>query len=91
MICISGRVRETDLTAASPYPRSLKPVKKCQNYVFEVVYHERLESLDVNTLFHHLYKVLQRYMVAQLVEALCCTLEDHRFDSRWCHWNFSLT
>jgi hypothetical protein len=29
--------------------------------------------------------------VAQLVEALHYKLEGHGFDSRWCHWNFSLT
>jgi len=31
------------------------------------------------------------YAVAQLVEALRCKPEDRGFDSRWCHWNFSLT
>jgi hypothetical protein len=29
--------------------------------------------------------------VAQLVEALRYKPEDRGFDSRWCHWNFSLT
>ena len=29
--------------------------------------------------------------VAQLVEALRYKLEGRGFDSRWCHWNFSLT
>ena len=29
--------------------------------------------------------------VAQLVEALCYKPEGCGFDSRWCHWNFSLT
>ena len=28
--------------------------------------------------------------MAQLVEALCYKLEGRGFDSRWCHWNFSL-
>jgi len=28
---------------------------------------------------------------AQLVEALRYKPEGPRFDSRWCHWNFSLT
>jgi len=27
---------------------------------------------------------------AQLVEVLCYKPEGHGFDSRWCHWNFSL-
>jgi len=30
-------------------------------------------------------------MVVQLVEALHYKSEGHSFDSRWCHWNFSLT
>jgi hypothetical protein len=30
-------------------------------------------------------------LVAQLVEALRYNLEGRGFDSRWCHWNFSLT
>ena len=29
--------------------------------------------------------------MAQLVEALRYKLESREFDSRWCHWNFSLT
>jgi len=31
------------------------------------------------------------HYVAQLVEALSYKPEGRRFDSRWCHWNFSLT
>ena len=32
-----------------------------------------------------------RHAVAQLVEALRYKSEGRGFDSRWCHWNFSLT
>ena len=31
------------------------------------------------------------HAVAQLVEALRYKSEGGGFDSRWCHWNFSLT
>jgi hypothetical protein len=31
------------------------------------------------------------HMVAQLVEALRYKLEGCRFNSLWCHWNFSLS
>jgi len=31
------------------------------------------------------------HAVAQLVETLRYKSEGHGFDSRWCHWNFSLT
>ena len=34
---------------------------------------------------------LPGYAVAQLVEALRYKSEGRGFDSRWCHWNFSLT
>jgi len=37
----------------------------------------------------HTYK--RGHMVVQLVEALRYKLKGHRFDSQWCHWNFSLT
>ena len=33
----------------------------------------------------------ERTAVAQLVEALRYKSEGRGFDSRWCHWNFSLT
>jgi len=34
---------------------------------------------------------VKNYAVAQLVEALRYKSEGRGFDSRWCHWNFSLT
>jgi hypothetical protein len=34
---------------------------------------------------------IEGHMVAQLVESLRYKPEGSRFDSRWCHWNFSLT
>jgi len=37
------------------------------------------------------YMSSQGHTVAQLVEALRYKSEDHGFNSRWCHWNFSLT
>ena len=37
-----------------------------------------------------LHKLL-RHVVVQLVEALCYKLEGRGFNSRLCHWNFSLT
>ena len=37
------------------------------------------------------YLSLSGHAVAQLVEALRYKLEGRGVDSRWCHWNFSLT
>jgi len=31
------------------------------------------------------------YAVVQFIEALCYNSEGRGFDSRWCHWNISLT
>jgi len=43
-------------------------------------------------MFHHyLFCVSMRLRMAQLVEALRYKQEGRRFDSRWCHWNFSWT
>jgi hypothetical protein len=41
-----------------------------------------------NNLLH--LQTVGRYAVAQLVEALRYKPEGRGFDSRWCHWNFSL-
>ena len=38
--------------------------------------------------FFHSYS--EGYAVEQLVEALRYKPEGRGFDSRWCHWNFSL-
>ena len=46
---------------------------------------------------YHVLKIKYEYGlhmghgVVQLVEALRYKLEGRGFDSRWCHWNFSLT
>jgi len=40
--------------------------------------------------FHKVFASIL-HAVAQLVEALCYKSEGRGFDSRWCHWNFSLT
>ena len=37
------------------------------------------------------YNYSKGHAVAQLVEALRYKPEGRGFDSRWCHWNFSLT
>jgi len=37
------------------------------------------------------YKCIWEHAVVQLVEALRYKPEGHGFNSRWCHWNFSLT
>ena len=40
---------------------------------------------------HYVHEGGGRTAVAQLVEALRYKSEGRGFDSRWCHWNFSLT
>jgi len=47
----------------------------------------------INAVPHALYEVSEgtsRHEVALLVETLCYNSEGRGFDSRWCHWNFSL-
>ena len=52
------------------------------------------QTLTVRTGFERILEELRTitgHAVAQLVEALRYKLEDRGFDSRWCHWKFSLT
>jgi hypothetical protein len=44
---------------------------------------------NILTLIYTIY--YQTNAVAQLVQALRYKPESRGFDSRWCHWNFSLT
>ena len=37
------------------------------------------------------FNVLYVLVVTQMVEAMGYKPEGRGFDSRWCHWNFSLT
>ena len=39
----------------------------------------------------YIYIYIYEHAVAQLVEALRYKSEGRGFDSRWCHWIFSLT
>jgi hypothetical protein len=48
--------------------------------------------LNVTQAYLYLYSYLhQGYAVAQLVETLYYKPEGRGFDSRWSHWNFSVT
>jgi hypothetical protein len=58
------------------------------NYVIIFCY-----KLQLFKLFNDFFFVLGgggTLLVAQLVEALRYKPEGRGFDSRWCHWNFSL-
>ena len=53
-----------------------------------------LENLQNRKKKGHIYydnMIREGHAVAHLVEALRYKLKGHGFDSRWCHWNFSLT
>ena len=43
------------------------------------------------SVINYYYSLDKGRAVAQLVEALRYKSEGRGFDSRWCHWNFSLT
>jgi hypothetical protein len=48
-------------------------------------------SQHISTGFKLTTKILLGYAVAQLVEALRYKPEGRGFNSRWSHWNFSVT
>ena len=57
--------------------------------MFLFVFRGFLRHADVLSLSKYLS--MSGYAVVQLVEALLYKSEGRGFDSRWCHWNFSLT
>ena len=59
-----------------------------------------LKTMNITRVWHckvrvsslqYIYSPTRYTAVAQLVEALRYKSEGRGFDSRWCHWNFSLT
>ena len=50
-----------------------------------------IRSRTVQPVVSNLMCIFLNLEVAQLVEALRYKPEGRGFDSRWCHWNFSLT
>ena len=67
----------------------------CSNETFDII--EKYVSGKCYRLSLHVVIVINdtilttKHAVAQLVEALRYKPEGRGFDSRWCHWNFSLT
>jgi len=53
--------------------------------------HFERRQIPVVTVFQGNVMKNLGHAVAQLVEALTYKPEGCGFDSRWCHWNFSLT
>jgi hypothetical protein len=57
---------------------------------------ERFPSVSVTYILVYIYIYIYIYIIqgargGAVVEALCYKPEGRRIDSRWCHWNFSLT
>jgi hypothetical protein len=46
---------------------------------------------EADRTFPSVTEVKEGHAVAQLLEALRYKPDGRSFDSRWCHWNFSLT
>ena len=61
-------------------------VETCRRYCVKLNY-----SKCALVWFYFVIVVTMGHAVAQLVEALRYKSEGRGFDSRWCHWNFSLT
>jgi len=61
------------------------------SYSSSLRWHKQLEVISVVHFRVYIYIYVWGHAVAQLVEALRCKPEGRGIDSRWCHWNFSLT
>jgi len=56
-----------------------------------VSFHSTHGVVNVGRLYFNFLHVLCGHAVAQLVQALRYKPEGRGYDSRWCHWDFSLT
>jgi hypothetical protein len=73
---------------------SIKETKAALSQILTITIQDRLSALTdspQSLTFNNLNKRNWGHAVAQLVEALRYKSEGRGFDSRWCHWNFSLT
>ena len=70
------------------------------NYLFETCRGQfnwnKLMRGSLHLVGHSQVNILRVYFVhgdrgSTVVKVLCYKSEGHWFDSRWCHWNFSLT
>jgi hypothetical protein len=48
-------------------------------------------SIKITIILESQYTIVHANNSATVVEVLCYKSEGRWFDSRWCHWNFSLT
>jgi len=74
------------------YPEeSIQHCNKLFSFIvsFEFYFRGQNEKLFLWNIFYHMF--IKGHAVAQSVEALRYKSEGRGFDSRWCHWNFSLT
>jgi hypothetical protein len=58
--------------------------RKSMEWIYLAEGHHNETSDYIECKEHNVYLI-------QLVEALCYKPKGRGFDSRWCHWNFSLT
>ena len=85
------------MPAAGPYPDPAQSSLCLHTILPHIYFNSNLPSVLIScqfsSLLDHLTKLLYAlgYLVVQLVEALHYKMEGPRFNSRWCHRNFSLT
>jgi len=77
------RKNRSEISCKSSYVVSEK-IRRTDRVKTVEVLNEVKKELDI-------LHTIKGHVVAQLVEALRYKLEGRGFDSRWCHWNFSLT
>jgi hypothetical protein len=62
-----------------------------RRHILVVLFHDRCIIFTPNYFTQRTKQDRGTLLVAQLVEALRYKPEGRGLDSRWCHWNFSLT
>jgi hypothetical protein len=76
---------------SNPSCRNGKPASNCLSLNMAKMFSSWVTASKKGLVILELcsYNMFQQgHMVALVVEALCCKLEDRRFESRWGHWIF---
>jgi hypothetical protein len=85
-----GRLREP-VAVRSSYKYVFFDIKLLILPIMIYVLSENMSCKCPSRYLNVKYKINWVHAIAQLIEVLRYKLEGHGFDSRWCHWNFSLT
>jgi hypothetical protein len=91
VICATVLLRPNSNNNICEVQNTNKSAIELQTDIFYLIAAHKSFVIDITSISPQSYKHWGTLLVAQLVQALRYKPEVRGFDSRWCHWKFSLT